>query len=938
MQISTIRSPKKLLAGWQRCVTILASSGGICHDIGKFNHFFQKKLSSPTPIRDPVSHEWVSMDILRKKYAHFSENKQIEMKDCFGQSLDVNIPANFKSPIFNSDNNLAIESLNYVVATHHRLLEDTDFPSNGKHVKNDHDLKDLLADPAADFSFIEPMINKAIIKMDKLGRTYDFSSDGWRLISVVARAALILADHHTSSIRYPGPKFKGAIANTKPNLTTGERKPDQPLDWHLDQVSKMAAEFSYKMVTWSPEGLDERSVSAIEERSDHPDYQWQDQAYDKIRQFSRLHETPSLIFNLASTGSGKTKMNAKAIVAASVTGVVRFSAAFNLKSLTLQTSDAYKHQLKINPKSIATIIGDISTAKLHQSNQSGLNHFFDEDGNQEDPEYIIQANQAENVPDWLKKSLDGKYRMLELNMSAILISTVDWLVSAGNPGASKTHGAALIRAMHNDLILDEIDSYEPEALSCVLNLVMLAGMFGRNVVASSATLSKPVADALYGHYKAGAMMRADAKISSGSFSVALISDKLAPEIEEICSTTHFSEYYDHYLREMLKSIATQPVYRLANHFNANPDRVFIDENEKIRAHAQRISAQIELLHENNHTLLKDKKVSFGLIRVANIKHAINLSQQLDQIRDDSVFCCYHSQLKRIHRSEIERRLDFLLSRKNSDTHLSVDDEIVNILESKTGDNVCFIVVATAVEEVGRDHDFDWAIIEPSSSQSIIQTAGRVNRHRKVSVTKPNIAIMDNNWRKATAKSDKKPCFVMPGFERSEDLYQSHHIQELFNWNDKNELVIDATVRLNGLHDFSNFDDRSISEGLKSKTKYALPMSDKYKFAWYSSVAYKDLRSHQKRTNITLIPGEPMKVAFYVDRKNAFLERGKVNLPKAKNPWMSYSDDYFIAAAAHAKISNEDAFGVSVSGDFCDENVIKEIRYHPDFGVIMGNAQ
>jgi CRISPR-associated endonuclease/helicase Cas3 len=53
-------------------------------------------------------------------------------------------------------------------------------------------------------------------------------------------------------------------------------------------------------------------------------------------------------------------------------------------------------------------------------------------------------------------------------------------------------------------------------------------------------------------------------------------------------------------------------------------------------------------------------------------------------------------------------------------------------------------VATPVEEVGRDHDFDWAVIEPSSYRSIIQLAGRVRRHRKEAISTPNIAIMQYN--------------------------------------------------------------------------------------------------------------------------------------------------------------------------------------------------
>jgi CRISPR-associated endonuclease/helicase Cas3 len=68
------------------------------------------------------------------------------------------------------------------------------------------------------------------------------------------------------------------------------------------------------------------------------------------------------------------------------------------------------------------------------------------------------------------------------------------------------------------------------------------------------------------------------------------------------------------------------------------------------------------------------------------------------------------------------------------------------LDSTEHEHVVFILVATPVEEVGRDHDFDWAIVEPSSYRSIIQLAGRVLRHRKLEqdIQKPNIALMQYN--------------------------------------------------------------------------------------------------------------------------------------------------------------------------------------------------
>ena len=45
----------------------------------------------------------------------------------------------------------------------------------------------------------------------------------------------------------------------------------------------------------------------------------------------------------------------------------------------------------------------------------------------------------------------------------------------------------------------------------------------------------------------------------------------------------------------------------------------------------------------------------------------------------------------------------------------------------------FIVLGSPVTEVGRDHDYDWAILEPASLSSYLQSIGRVLRHRREKV-------------------------------------------------------------------------------------------------------------------------------------------------------------------------------------------------------------
>eukprot|EP00906_Rhabdomonas_costata_P019724 RCo028724 len=101
---------------------------------------------------------------------------------------------------------------------------------------------------------------------------------------------------------------------------------------------------------------------------------------------------------------------------------------------------------------------------------------------------------------------------------------------------------------------------------------------------------------------------------------------------------------------------------------------------------------------------------------------------------------YHSQQVMLLRHEQEKHLDEVLKRKEQTDEAPVafaHPIIRGHLDACKANNLIFILVATPVEEVGRDHDFDWAVIEPSSFRSIIQMAGRVRRHRDGKVDQPN---------------------------------------------------------------------------------------------------------------------------------------------------------------------------------------------------------
>jgi CRISPR-associated endonuclease/helicase Cas3 len=98
------------------------------------------------------------------------------------------------------------------------------------------------------------------------------------------------------------------------------------------------------------------------------------------------------------------------------------------------------------------------------------------------------------------------------------------------------------------------------------------------------------------------------------------------------------------------------------------------------------------------------------------------------------------------------------------------------LENSHRQNHIFVVIASPVAEVGRDHDFDWAIVEPSSMRSIIQLAGRVLRHRPLVPLETNILLLNKNYKALTGK---ERCFEKPGFEiKGLQKLKSHDLLEI----------------------------------------------------------------------------------------------------------------------------------------------------------------
>ncbi|MFX4543459.1 hypothetical protein ABTA76_19615, partial [Acinetobacter baumannii] len=86
------------------------------------------------------------------------------------------------------------------------------------------------------------------------------------------------------------------------------------LEWHLHQVGDRASRIAVQMMTdLSLSGLSEQTVEYICQPTTYPRFQWQNIAANALQKNIQKHpETPALVFNIAGTGSGKTRMNLRA--------------------------------------------------------------------------------------------------------------------------------------------------------------------------------------------------------------------------------------------------------------------------------------------------------------------------------------------------------------------------------------------------------------------------------------------------------------------------------------------------------------------------------------------------------------------------------------------------------------------------------------------------
>ncbi len=709
-----------------------------------------------------------------------------------------------------------------LVGTHHKLI-DAELAESRIDLKPTHHIhpqRDTAANGGAGTEhapypslFHEPRFQEALQRA--AGRLV--AQEGASLESVPAavvyaygRLALQLGDHYASALgsqrRDAAAETEQLFANTGKDDETGESWLAEPLVDHLIAVARQSRGFMRALRRGQdafPQVHEHELPDALAHPTRQGPFAWQGDAVSKV-QASAAPEYGFFGLVMARTGSGKTR-GAPAILRAAA-GRCRFFLGLGLRTLALQSGDEYAEQIGLQPWHLQTLIGDETARALHQlareepeantADRGGSSaeeqDVFDaplpaygEGGAQgarwrQDPDYEPSRSELGALgggpghepnlgalPERIARALEDtrEQRAQALLRTPVIAATLDQLMSAADAHAGR-HLYRMLRLATSDLLLDEVDSYEPEDLAAITRLIFLAGVFGRQVVIASATLPPSIARALFTAYYEGRQAHAQLTGTSASCLAGWISDE--PELTQIepHNPASFAQQHDERIGRVVEALDRQPPRRRV-------ELVHPEARSEEAAYGA-ITHTARHMHER-HAVSTEQgmRVSVGVVRLANIRSCRAYTRHLLEAPLEALagitlaVTCYHSRLFGAVRYELERRLNRMLRRQGPDPEAGLLAEPavqhqIDRARRQGHTDVLILVVASPVEEIGRDHDFDYAIMEPSSIRSLIQMAGRVLRHRDQFPAAPNCAVLDAPLR--YYRGEPAPYYSYPGVE------------------------------------------------------------------------------------------------------------------------------------------------------------------------------
>lgn len=801
------------------------------HDFGKASNLFQEKLNSDAYVADPWRHEWVSLRLFQAfvgsdsdrdwlgRLAALSNTHATDWQDRLirdGETANCNRPFESMPPL--------ARLVGWLVVSHHRMLLpkdastperftperfwgqiDADWNPNNS-VRRDAKLAAKcwefrldLPDASNQWRKAASELANSILKQPRRFLHQDWSQDPF--VVHLSRLSLIFADHFYS--RLPAEPTRGDAAYQAYANTDARGSLKQKLDEHLIGVADHSRRIATALTRLELPAIQRRKCFTGRVTVDR--FRWQDKAFD-LAAGLQYRSTRHGFFgvNMASTGCGKTLANARIMYAlADAQRGARFAVALGLRTLTLQTGDAYRERLLLNQDDLAVMIGSSAVRALHDNERDRQRRIRGSESAEALIDDSVNVRFEGILPsgplsDWLQCN-PKLSRMLN---APVLVCTIDHLM----PSCESTRGghqiAPILRLLTSDLVLDEPDDFDLDDLPALSRLVYFAGLFGSRILLSSATLPPALIQGLFEAYRCGRTYFQRHRGEPGLPVDVCCAwfDEYTASASNHSGEAAFELAHAHFVDKRLQNLARKTLIRRQAKIAPAPV-------SRPRAYASEvIYPLLGSLHGQHHSIdpASGKRVSFGLLRIANIDPLIDIAITLAKLPAPGAarlhVCVYHSRFPLVVRSGIEKLLDRMLNRSESDAIFS-DDWLRARLDTSPEIDQIFLVIASPVAEVGRDHDYDWAIVEPSSMRSIIQLSGRVMRHREQACEHPNVLLLDCNIKALT--SGGHPAFLRPGFESEKYTLKTHRLQDLLKPEDYQPLSAAPRIKGRAIRDWQN---------------------------------------------------------------------------------------------------------------------------------------
>ena len=804
-------------------IRLLAQLAALLHDLGKASIAFQERLRSQRSERNLYRHEWVSLRLFQAFVdddddAGWLQRLAAPEGHC---EQDWLAPGRYQRDGLDAQHAYPFQKLPplaaaiaWLVVTHHRLpvipvakAQDGSQDWLGKRATHwnplwleqplslvAHDWNELRQDhsapravpywqPADTLPVADAQWRQQAARVARgLQALRPEANRQWLdnpYVMHLARLSLMLADHHYSSL--PPAASERLGTNTRTTLyanTDKDGKLKQSLLEHLLGVARDAGSVAHTLPGFERHLPRLANHRGLRKRSTHPKFRWQDKAVDAatgIGDASRQHG--AFIINMASTGCGKTLANARIIHAlADPQRGMRLTYGLGLRTLTLQTGRSYRQDLHLGEDELAIRVGGSASRALfdYYEQQAEARGSASTQCLIEEDSHVLFEGNSDQHPLLAKAMRDDNIR--NLIAAPVLVCTVDHLVPATESLRAGRQIAPMLRLMSSDLVLDELDDYDLDDMPALTRLVHWAGMLGSRVVLSSATLPPSLVTGMFLAYRAGRRLYRQNRGEPGQ--AALDADIPCLWVDEAGTQTASADGHNFH------ALHQQFVNKRAAHLrSALPLRrvqllPLILTGRKPEQQRAEFAAQVReaclQLHQTHHQIdpRSGKRVSFGLVRMANIGPLFDVAKALFALGAPAGshihLCVYHARFPMLQRSAIEALLDASFNRRGDADAVFALPEVRQALDAQPAQDQLFVVLASPVCEVGRDWDADWAVAEPSSMRSLIQLAGRVQRHRGQPPGTPNLLVFDTNLRHFANARPDQPAFQRPGYEKSGD--------------------------------------------------------------------------------------------------------------------------------------------------------------------------